>query len=182
MAASPATFLSNIGCNETMTYQDDRIRKLIEELPTDRPITIAEAERILVEMYRIERNSERIAARMGCSGQYVLTVVRRHEPDLIWRGRRRGTPAPLPEQVYDLREARKFWRAEGYRNQAGRAGCADGEGLPRGRGRSRDIARRECIGRDAVAKAHFRGCAGWLKALRQACHQPPKNLFPAVAA
>ena len=134
-----------------MAYQDDRIGKLIEELPTDRPITKAEAERILVEMYRIERNSERIAARMGCSGKYVLKVVRRHEPDLIWRGRRRGSPAPLPEQVYDLREARKFWRAEGYRIRRAEQDARMAKAFHAGES-LRDIARRECIGREAVRK------------------------------
>lgn len=134
-----------------MAYEDPRVRCLVEELPKDRPISEAEAERVLVEMYRIERNSERIAARMGCSGSYVLKVVRRHEPDLIWRGRRRGGRARLPEKIYDLREARKIWRAEGYairraeQDARMRRAHEAGESI-------QDIARRECLGQNAVFK------------------------------
>lgn len=136
---------------ETMAYEDPRVRRLIEELPKNRPISKAEAERVLVEMYRIERNSERIAARMGCSGSYVLNVVRRHEPDLIWRGRRRGGRARLPDKIYDLREARKIWRAEGYairraeQDARMRRAHETGESLE-------EIARREGLGRNAVLK------------------------------
>lgn len=132
-----------------MVDRDSRIRAILAELPRDRTITKAEAERFLVELYRVERNSERVAARMGCSGKHVLRVVRRIEPGLIWRGRRAGKPAPLPEQVYDLRKARDRWRVEGYRIRRAEQDMRMLKAYEAGTS-IQDIAKRECLGRDAV--------------------------------
>lgn len=151
MVASPATFRWNMGCTATMAYQDDKIRMLMEDMPKEDSITKAEAERILVQMYRIERNSTRVAVRMGCSGDYVLKVVRRHAPDLISRGRRRGASAPMPEQVFDLHEARKRWRAEGYQIRRAEQDARMTRAYHAGDS-LREIAQREGISRDAVRK------------------------------
>lgn len=128
-----------------------RVRKILDGLPADRPISEDEAERVLTELYRAGLGSIEIAARMGCSSAYVLKVVRRRAPELLSRNRVRGKKARTVEQAYDLREARKTWRAEGYRRRRNQhdagmfAAWLAGTSL-------RDIARRAGIGRDAVMK------------------------------
>ena len=117
-----------------------RVREILDGLPSGGPISEADAERVLTELYRAGLGSIEIAARMGCSPAYVLTVVRRSAPELLSQNRVRGKKRPTVEQAYNLREARKTWRAEGYR-----------------RGRNREDARffaawRAGIGREAVMK------------------------------
>ena len=128
---------------------ESRIRALFDALPKDRTITEPEAEQFLVELYRLGLPFSRIAARTNCSAGYVEKVVRRRAPELIRPPAPRGKKAPPAALLLDLREARKSWRAEGYRRrrteQDARMAAADlaGESL-------RDIARREGLGRNAV--------------------------------
>jgi len=130
---------------------ENRVRALFDELPKDRTITEPEAERFLVELYRVGLSFGRIAARTNCSVGYVEKVVRRRAPELIRPRAPRGKRAPPAAPLLDLREARKSWRAEGYRRRRAEqdarmaAAYLAGESL-------RDIARREGLGRDAVMK------------------------------
>ena len=130
---------------------ESRVRALFDELPKDGTITEPEAERLLVELHRVGLSFGRIAARTNCSESYVEKVVRRRAPELIRPRASRGKAAPSAPQLLDLREARKRWRAEGYRRrraeQDARMLAAYLAGEP-----IRDIARREGLGRDAVMK------------------------------
>lgn len=60
---------------------ESRIRALLDELPKDGTITEPEAERFLVELYRVGLSFGRIAARTNCSESYVEKVVRRRAPE-----------------------------------------------------------------------------------------------------
>ena len=126
-----------------------RVRVILDGLPSEGPISGADAERVLTESYRAGLGSIEIAARMGCSPAYVLKVVRRRAPELPSQDRVRGKKRPTVERAYDLREARKTWRAEGYRRRRNREDArlfaAWLAGTP-----LRDIARRAGIGREAV--------------------------------
>ena len=130
---------------------EKRVREILDGLPSDGSISEAEAERVLTELYRAGLGSIEIAARMGCSSAYVLTVVRRRAPELLSRKRVRGKKRPTVEQACDLREARKAWRVEGYRRRRNEedarmlAQWLAGTSL-------RYIARRARIGRDAAMK------------------------------
>ncbi len=131
--------------------EESRIQALLDELPKDRTITEPEAARFLVELYRLGLPFSRIAARTNCSAGYVEKVVRRDAPELIRSGATRGKKARPAALLIDLREARKVWRWEGYRRsrdrQDARMFAAWLAGTP-----LRDIAKREGIGREAVAK------------------------------
>lgn len=131
--------------------EESRIQALLDALPKDRTITEPEAERFLVELYRIGLTFGRIAARTNCSADYVEKVVRRRAPELIRVGATRGKKAGRAAPLLDLRAARQVWRLEGYRvrraEQDARMAAAYLAGEP-----VRDIARREGLGRDAVMK------------------------------
>ena len=128
-----------------------RVLEILDGLPSDGPISEADAERVLTELYRAGLGSIEIAARMGCSPAYLLNVVRRRAPQLLNRNRVRGEKRPTVERAYDLREARKTWRAEGYRRRRNREDArffaAWFAGTP-----LRDIAQRAGTGREAVMK------------------------------
>lgn len=139
------------GETREVVEEERRIRALLDELPGDRTVTEAEAERFLVELYRVGMGFARIAARTNCSVTYVKKVVRRRAPELIHAGATRGKKAPPGPLLLDLRVAREAWRAEGYRVRRAeqdarmRASYLAGEPV-------RDIARREGVGQAAVMK------------------------------
>ena len=146
MVASPALETKD------MAGENAKVRRILRSLPKDRPITRAEAERILVRLYRAGESSVRIGALMGCSGDYVLKVVQRKAPELIRSGApSKGKRAPRPQPVYDLRAARAVWRATEYEARRAEQDARMTKAYNAGAS-LRDIARRECLGLDAVAK------------------------------
>lgn len=129
-----------------MVERERRVLALRDALPNDRTISRDEAERFLVELYRIGMRFGHIAERTNCSWDYVESVVRRRAPMLIRPRAGRGKKAPRRSPLLDLRELRKAWRAEELRRQRDRqdarmlAAYLAGEPLP-------EISRRESISR-----------------------------------